>query len=212
MAVLKVFKRSELGSRKVRPLREKGEVPGVIYGHGEETLPVRLSRHDLDLAVHHGERMLKIDVEGKSENVLIKELQYDTYGQEILHVDLARVSLDERVEITVPIVLRGTPVGVEEGGVLTQVASDVVIECVVTAIPDEIRVQVTELKTDETMQMKDLPLPEGATLISDPERPVCTVNVLAEEEEVEEVPAEEAEAAEPEVIGEKEAEPTGEGE
>ena len=202
MAVLKASKRSEIGSRKVQRLRKMGDIPCIIYGHGLDPQPVSLKKHDVELAILHGERVLELDVEGKKENVLIKEVQYDTFGHKILHMDLARVSLDERVEITVPIVLRGTPAGAKEGGVLTQTASDVTIECLVTAIPEEIRVTVNDMNINDVIHMQDLELPEGATLISDGDGVVCSVAVVAEEPEA---PAEaEAEkAAEPEIIGEK---------
>jgi len=204
MALLKADKRSELGTRKVRRLRRQGLIPAVIYGHGKDTLPVTLNGHDVDLAIHHGQRVLEIRISGRKENVLIKDIQYDTFGQNILHVDLARVSLDETVEITVPIVLRGTPAGAAEGGVLQQIAPNAHIRCLVTAIPEEIRASVNDLKIGESLQMRDLPLPDGADLLSDTEAVVCSVSVVAEEE-VEETTPKEA-AAEPEVISEKKAE------
>ena len=204
MALLKASKRSELGTRKVRNLRQQGLIPAIIYGHGKDTVPVTLNGHDVDLAIHHGQRVLEIKLSGKKENVLIKDIQYDTFGQDILHVDLARVSLDETVEVTVPIVLRGTPAGAAEGGVLQQIAPDVQIRCLVTAIPEEIRASVNDLKVGESLQMRDLPLPDGADLLSDVDAIVCSVSLVAEEE-IEEAPPEEA-AAEPEIIGEKKAE------
>ena len=119
MAVIKASKRDQTGSRNVKRLRKQGLIPAVVYGHGEGTESVTLQEHDVQLAILHGERLLELDCEGKTQNVLIKEIQYDTYGQKVLHMDLTRVNLDERVEVTVEIVLRGTPAGVsEEGGML----------------------------------------------------------------------------------------------
>ncbi len=118
MAVLKATKREEIGTRQVRRLREQGLIPAVIYGHGEGAVSVTLNEHEVELAIQHGERLLEIEFEGKMHNVLIKEVQWETYGQEVIHVDLARVDLDERVEVTIKIVLKGTPAGASEGGVL----------------------------------------------------------------------------------------------
>jgi large subunit ribosomal protein L25 len=209
MALLKATKRTEVGTHKVRRLRGKGEVPAVVYGHGEETMPITLSQHDIELAVLHGERLLELRIGDKKENVLIKEVQYDTFGQQVLHVDLTRVSLDERVELTVPIILRGTPVGTVDGGVLQQLAAQVTIECVVTAIPDDVKLSVADMKVGDMLHMKNLLLPEGAKLLSDPELAVCTLSMVAEEE-VAPAPAEAAAAVaaavEPEVIGEKKEE------
>ncbi len=211
MARLKAKSRSETGTRRARVLRSGGKIPAVIYGHGIEAQPITLDAHEVELAVMHGERFLEVVLDGKKQNALIKEVQYDTFGQDILHVDLARVSLHERVEVTVPIVLRGTPAGVNEGGVLQQIAAEVGVECEVSAIPEEITVPVTELNIGDSLSMGDLPLPENTKLTKDPEGVVCTVSVVAEKEEAPEEEAAE-EAAEPEVIGAKPEEEKPEGE
>ncbi len=205
MAVLKASKREAFGTRKVKPLRAAGMIPGIVYGHNEPPLPITLSAHDVSVALAHGERLLELDVAGQVQNVLVKEVQYDPMGQEILHMDLTRVDLDERVEVTVPIVLRGTPAGAADGGVLHQVSAEVTVECTVRAIPEEIRMSVAEMKIDDVLYMRDLPLTEGAVLVDDGETLVATVSVVKEEVEA---PAPlEAAPAEPEVIGEKKEEP-----
>lgn len=200
MAVLKASKRSELGSRKIRLLRKKGKIPGVIYGHGEPNISITLDEHDIGLAVHHGERLIEVDVDGEKLNVLIKDVQYDTFGQDILHVDLTRVSLDERVKVTVPIVLRGTPVGAVENGVLRQITTEVNIESLVTSIPEEIRLSVVDMNIGDQLFIRDLPLPENTSVLDEPDTPVCVVNVVLEADEAPTV----EEEAQPEVIGEKE--------
>ncbi len=161
MVVLKASKREAFGTRKLQPLRKQGLIPGIVYGHGLTPLSITLSRHDVGVALSHGERLLELDVEGKVQNVLVKEVQYDPMGQEILHVDLTRVDLDERVEVTVPIVLRGTPVGAAEGGVLHQVTAQATIECTVRSIPEDLRFSVAEMNIGDVLAMKDLPLPQA---------------------------------------------------
>ncbi|HET6427549.1 MAG TPA: 50S ribosomal protein L25 [Phycisphaerae bacterium] len=204
MALLKLNKRDRTGTRASRRLRGQGLVPAIIYGHGEANVAVSLSAHDIDLAVQHGEQLMQADMDGSQENFLIKEVQYDYTGQHIVHVDLTRVSLDERVTVTVPVVLRGTPVGVEtEEGVLTQHLDELECECLVTEIPEEIRVPVNDLHVDDVLRVADLKLPEGLLVKIDPETPVASVSVVIEEEAA---PAVEAEEAEPEVIGEKKEE------
>jgi len=205
MALLKVLKREAKGSRKAHKLRAGGEVPGILYGHGEQTVAITLNQHDITEAIRHGERLMELVLDGKNQNVLVKEVQYDTLGKELLHIDLARVDLDERVRVTVPIVLRGTPAGIANEGVLMQNADEVTIEVAVRLIPDEIRVMVTHLNVNDVIHMRELTLPEGAKLLSDPDAMVCSVNVITEEV----APAEVAEAAaEPEVLTErKEKEP-----
>ena len=205
MAVLTANKRSEIGTRQARRLRAAGRLPGVVYGHGQPCVSLVVELHEIELAVHHGERLLEIELDGQKENVLIKDIQYDTFAQQILHVDFTRVSLDERVEVTVPIVLRGTAAGIDEGGFLQQMAQEVTLECVVTAIPDEIRLPVADMMIGHSRLMRDLPIPEEARLINDPEDIVCSLSVLAEEVEEADV---EKEAAQPEVIGERDEEET----
>ncbi|MHC4563038.1 MAG: 50S ribosomal protein L25 [Planctomycetota bacterium] len=201
---LKATKRTDAGTHKARALRAGGKTPGIIYGHGQDNVAIALDEHDLDVAIHHGERLLEIDLGDAKENVLVKDVQFDTFGNKVLHVDLTRVNLKDRVEVTVPVVLRGTPAGATEGGVLQQQLSEVVVECVVTAIPDEIRSQVNDLGVGDSLVAADLELPEGAKLVTDGQQRICSISVLAEEEAA---PAEEVEeTVEPEVIGEKPAE------
>jgi len=205
--VLKVSKRESLGTRAARKARSEGMVPVVIYGHKETPLAAVVSYHDLALELQHHHRLLEVDLDGRREKLLTKDVQYDYLGDKIIHADLMRVSMDERVEVTVALELKGTPAGIAEGGVLEHMLADIALECPVTAIPENIRVQVNDLKIGDTLTAGDIELPPGTKLVTDAEAPVAAVRVMAEEPEAEEE-VEEA-AAEPEVIGEsaKEEEP-----
>src|SRR5438477_12777896 len=143
--------RSELGTRANKRLRGRGLVPGVIYGHKEAVVPVILPKKELVNHLNHGAHLFDLALDGKSEKVLVKEVQYDHLGLEVIHVDFARVSLDERVEVTVPIELKGTPKGEEEGAVLQQIMNEIEIECLVTDIPDMIVHNVTEMAKDSVL-------------------------------------------------------------
>src|SRR6266853_6761347 len=123
--------RSELGSRANRRLRDKGFVPGVIYGHKEAVIPVTLPKKELTNYLDHGTHLFSVALDDHSETVLVKEVQYDHLGIEVIHVDFARVSLDEKVEVTVPLELKGTPKGEADGGVLQQILAELEIECLV---------------------------------------------------------------------------------
>ncbi len=202
MEMLKITRREKSGTREARLLRQNGFIPAIIYGHGEENLAVSLSAHDIELAVKHGGHLLQCNLDDREQNFLLKDVQYDYLGHNIIHVDLTRVNLDERVEVTVPIVLRGAPVGVEsEDGVLRQQLNELNVQCVVTNIPDELRVSIAEMHTGDVLRVADLSLPEGVTSQEDPETVVASVSIIVEE--VEAPAAEAAEAAVPEVIGEK---------
>lgn len=204
MATLKVTRRGELGTHRVQRLRASGMVPAIIYGHKEDPVPVSVDSLALADAIHQRARLLELDLEGKPQNVLIKQVQYDALGSTILHVDLTRVSLDERVEVTVPLLLRGKLAATEEGGVITQLVPNIHIECLVTAIPEDIRFSVAALKIGDSVKASQLTLPPGAKLLVDGETLVCTVSLVLEVEVA--APAAEAGAAEPEVIGEKKEE------
>jgi large subunit ribosomal protein L25 len=200
--------RGELGSRKNKRLRDAGFVPGVIYGHKEAVVPVTLPKRELVTHLNGGAHLFALAMDGKSENVLIKDVQYDHLGIEVLHVDFTRVDLNERVEVTVPLLLKGEPKGEAEGGVLQQIVADLEIECLVTDIPHEIRHNVSEMKLNDVLHVKDLQLPAGVRAMQDPDLIVATVKEIAEE-----AAGEAAEGtAEPEVIGKVEEGAPAEGE
>jgi large subunit ribosomal protein L25 len=192
--------RSELGSRANRRLRATGLLPGVVYGHKEAVVPVTLPRKELVTHLHRGAHLFDLSIDGKPQKVLVKDVQYDHLGAEVIHVDFARVSLDERVEVTVRIELRGTPKGEADGGVLQQIISDLEVECLVTEIPEVIRHSVAEMALNDTLHVKDLPLPPGVRPLQEPDAIVALVKEIVEEAAPVAV---EAEAGEPEVIGRK---------
>src|SRR5438270_11740194 len=131
--------RSELGSRANKRLRDAGFIPGVIYGHKEAVVPVTLPKKEVTNHLNHGAHLFDLALDGKSEKVLVKEVQYDHLGIEVIHVDFARVSLDERVEVTVPVELKGEPKNDgETPGVVTQGINELEMEWLVTDIPDRI--------------------------------------------------------------------------
>src|ERR1700760_4797764 len=113
--------RSELGSRANKRLRDSGQIPGVVYGHKEAVIAVTLPKKEVVNYLDKGTHLFALNLDGKNENVLVKDVQYDHLGLEVLHVDFARVNLDEKVKVTIPLELKGTPKGEADGGVLTQV-------------------------------------------------------------------------------------------
>ena len=200
---IEIKPRSELGSRANKRLRDAGFIPGVIYGHKQDVVPVTLPKKEVTNHLHHGAHLFDLGLDGKRETVLVKEVQFDHLGIEIIHVDFARVDLNERVTVTVPLELKGTPKGEEEGGVLQQIVNDLEIECVVTEIPDVIRHNVSEMALDSVLHVKDIQLPPGVKALQDPEVIVATVREILEQAAA---PATGEEAAEPELIGRKPAE------
>jgi large subunit ribosomal protein L25 len=203
---LKVDKRTVTGKWGVRRLRSDGLVPGVLYGHGQEMISVQLSGRELMGLVRKGVRVVELSSGSSTDTVLIRDLQWDTFGNDILHVDFARVRADERIHVEVRIELRGTSPGIEEGGVLSQLVHTIEVECLATEIPEEIRVDVRNLHLDQAIHVSDLVVPAGVKLLAEPD--VVVVHVTKKLEEPEPVVAEETAAgpAEPEIVGRRVAE------
>jgi large subunit ribosomal protein L25 len=196
--VLNVKKRETRGKRNAKRLRHTGSIPAILYGHGEENQSLAVSADEMAAVVRHGGRVveLKGDV---NEKAFIRALQWDVYGTEVLHVDFARVSEHERVEVKVSVELRGDAPGVKEGGVVEHLVHEIEIECEALSIPEKIDVSVRDLKLGGSITAGEIKLPEGMKLLSDPEEVIAHCVVHREEEEV----VAEAGAAEPEVIGRK---------
>jgi large subunit ribosomal protein L25 len=177
-------------------------LPGVIYGHKEAIVPVTLAKKEVVDHLTRGAHLFDLTLEGKNEKVLVKEVQYDHLGMEVIHVDFARVSLDEKVKVTVPLELKGTPKGEADGGVLQQVIKELEVECLVTEIPDAIRHNISEMALNDVVHISDLKLPAGVKVLQDAELIVASVKEILEVV----APVAEEGAAEPEVIGRKPAE------
>lgn len=209
--VLKTEPRSERGSSAARRLRRKGQVPGVVYGHKEENLTVSLSADALLKAVRRGTHVVDLELHGKQEKALIREVQWDYLGKDPVHVDFERVSADERITVTVPLEVRGTAPGIAEGGVLDQPLHALSVECLALSIPHSIRVNVGDLHLGQAIHVRELVLPEGVKAMGQPDTIVVHVaaKVLAAETPT---AAEAASAAEPEIIGRKVAVEEEEGE
>jgi len=201
---LKAEPRQAAGSRAAARLRRDGKLPAVVYGHKQSSESISLVYRDVESHMEHGLHVIKLDMDGQVQPCQFKQAQYDYLGSTLVHVDLVRVNLTERVKVTVPLEFRGTPKGAAEGGQIRHEMTDIEIECVVSQIPELIRVDVSGLGVDETLHAKDIELPEGATTATDPEAAVAVVRLPAAAEAEAEAPAEGAEgaatAAEPEVI------------
>ena len=210
---IKAERKDSSGSVEARRLRRRGLVPGVLYGHGEGTVGMALSCADLQKFLDTGHHIITLDLAGKQERALVKDVQYDPWGSELLHVDFTRVSLHEKVTVSVSVTSHGTPKVVLAGGILEHPLTQIEVECESDKIPDEIRVEVGHLEPKEMIHVRDVELPDGVTAVTDLDAIVFVVHEARRLEE--EAPAEEgAEEAQPEVIGraaKPEGEDTGEG-
>jgi len=184
-------------------MRHAGKIPAILYGHGKENVSLAVVQEDVAAALRHGAKVVDL-AGGVNEPALIREVQWDTYGVDVLHVDFARVEAGETVDTTLPLVLHGEAPGTHEGGMVELIIHEIHIRCPVDAIPDKLELNVKTLHVGHALYARDIILPPGAEVAGDPDVMVthCVAHgkVLDEEEEEE---VEKKESAEPEVIGRK---------
>lgn len=202
--VLEAKKREHLGSRYTGRLRSSGGLPAIVYGHKVDPLPVTLVAHDALAHIHKGEKVfsLKVDGEGEPQMVLLKDLQFDHLGTQIIHCDLARVSLTERVVVKVSVHLIGEAKGLKSAGaILMHPTNEVDVECRVTDIPDYLEVDIAELDVGHAITAAELKMPsDELKLKTDPHAILAQIVIQQEIKVEEEATVEGAAATEPEVI------------
>jgi large subunit ribosomal protein L25 len=213
---LQAEERNERGKNAARRLRASGKTPAVLYGQGNEaggSTALAVPTKVVDYTLHHfGDNALyNIAIDGDTSTARVVDAQRDPVSGLLVHVDFAPVNMTERIEVTVPLHVTGEAPGVEEGGVLQQVAYEIQVESLPGDIPQEITLDVSGLGMNENLTLGDLTLPEGVTLLSEPEEVAVTVTAPTEisEEEMEaagivEEPTDEEEAAEVEEAAEGE--------
>ena len=201
-AVLKAQARKELGSKRSAKLRLTGKVPAIIYGHGQKPQAIVLDAHDFAEGIHHGHRLFDVDLDGRKEKLLVKDVQYDYLGRSISHADLIRVDLSEKVKVQVLLVFKGAPIGAQEGGLLEEHLDRIEVECAVTDIPASIDISVKGLKVNDSIHARDIGLPAGLKLITPSDSLVIACRLPAAQVEEAAVPGVEEPTA-PEVITER---------
>ncbi len=120
--LLKAEVREKVGKHSAAKLRDKGQIPATIYGHGKNPISVSLDAHNFTEGLHHGARVIDVEIGAAKETTLIKDVQYDYLGKDIVHIDLMRVDVTETVKVGVPIEIKGTAKGAAEGGVVQRIS------------------------------------------------------------------------------------------
>lgn len=200
-----------LGTRPSKRLRREGMVPAIVYGKGSEPVTIAVDAKELSRALSTDaglNAILTLEVEGKSETALARELQRHPTRGDITHLDFIKISLTDQVDALVHIEFLGDPIGVkEEGGIVNTVTTSVNVRAVVTNIPDSIEIDISHLGIGDSVTVADLPELEGVDITDDPELTLATVAIpaailadeeaeLAEGEELEGEEGEEGEEAE----------------
>jgi large subunit ribosomal protein L25 len=206
---LPVAHREPSGSRGARRLRREGNVPGIVYGGGEDPVSFQVDARTLRLALQHAGAVLELQIDGATGTpVVVKEMVRHPVNGETVHLDLLRVRLDQAIQATVVLELVGgddSP-GAKEGGVLEQVTRELTVEALPTDIPDSLHHDVSGMSIGDTLTLGSLSAPEGVTLVDDPETVVAILS--APRLQVEEEPGIEEET---EIVGEGEDAAEGEG-
>lgn len=208
---LKAYLREERGKQAAKRLRNSGMIPAVIYGHKEESIPISIESSELGrlLRQEKGDNVIvNLSWDKKGKKTIIKEVQRNPVTSEVIHVDFQHLIPTEKIEIDVPILLMGTPVGVKEGGLVEHVVRKISVRCLPKNIPSHLELDVSELKIGESVHVSDLTVKNGEILDRPEETVVTVITPRGYAVEEEEIVAEEEVVAEGEEKEEKEEKPT----
>jgi large subunit ribosomal protein L25 len=204
---LAVEKRSTIGKNEARRSRAGGRIPAVVYGAGKPNVPISVDRKALSDIFREGAGenaifLLKLAGSDQSRHAMIREMQRDPVSRKPLHIDFVRVLMDVKITVNVPVEIVGVAKGVKtDQGILDVVTREIEIECLPTNIPAHLPVDVTELAIGDAIRVAELRVPEGVTIVDNPEKVVVHVTHPMREEEPAAATAEAAaEPAEPEVL------------
>ena len=185
--------REQTGSLRVKRMRQGGNIPAMLYGHGEENVMLSVSAKELGRIINHGTHIVELKG-GANESALIKEVQWDAFGIDVVHVDFTRVNPNEKVEVTLPLVFKGDAIGTRHGGEVSFHQQELSILCPAIAVIDKIEVKISNLDVGQAFSAADIVLPEGAELAEAGTTPIVScAEKVKDTEESEETPAEPAE-------------------
>ena len=206
--LLKAEIREHTGSKDAKKLRKDGRIPAIVYGHKQKPVAISLDRNTMIEGLHRGRRLMDVQIDKNKEKMIVKDLQYDYLGKDVIHVDLMRVDVTETIKVAVPIELKGIAKGTHEGGIIEECTDHLEIECKVTDIPESVVVSVKEINVGDTLHAGDIELPDGVKLVSPPEMLLITCRLVAAARTTEEL--EKETPVSPEVIGEDKEKEAGE--
>ncbi|MGI6621005.1 MAG: 50S ribosomal protein L25 [Bacillota bacterium] len=171
-------KTRDTGTSAAKACRRQGLVPGIVYGKGIEPVPVALSssevRRLLSKGMSHIHR-LKIEDAGFDDRVMVQSVDRNPLTGEIIHIDLHRISMEEKVRLEVPIALTGEEEIASRGLILQRQAREVTVECLPADIPSHITADVSGMQAGDTLLVGDLAVPEEIRLLTSPEEVVAAV-------------------------------------
>jgi len=171
--------RESFGKGAARKIRAQNKIPAVIYGHGTEPKHVTLPGHDTALILRKSNQVLELDIQGEIQLALVKDVQKDPVRQIIEHIDLIVIRKGEKVTIDVPVHLEGEAA---PGTTVNQDANTISLEAEATHIPENVVVSIEGAEDGTQIFAKDLTLPAGSSLITDPETLIVAISIAAEQD------------------------------
>jgi large subunit ribosomal protein L25 len=196
MASIAVKRRTSIGKNACKKLRKTGMIPAIIYGHKKEVYAIEINKEEFKALLDKNEKVFNLILEDDvHENVIIKEISYDTFGENMLHIDFYRIDLNAKVEIAVPIHYIGIPIGTQNGGVWEKNLLQLEVTCLPIHIPEKISVNVEKLDIRMNIRVHDLKIAPELEITNDPEAIITIVHApkVDEEEEISEDSATEPE-------------------
>ena len=188
--------RTGSGASLARELRRNGKIPANYYYRGEANQNLAIDKKAFNHAIHSGQQVFEVDINNETIYIMIKDIQYHSVTEEVMHVDLMRIRRTEKMTFSIPLVLEGDAVGVEEGGIVTQVATTIDVECFPNDVPESITVDISGLEFNSAMAAEEIVLPVDTVLVSAENTTIVTCNPPKAEVEPEPVEDEEIELAE----------------
>jgi len=209
--------RESVGKKSTKAIRREGKIPSTLYFKGEEPESIAIDKIKLYQALKSDQRVYEVELGGESQYVMVKAVQYHPVTDEIVHLDFMRVRRSEKMTISVPLVLIGKPIGVTEGGILSQSLNQIEISCFPTNVPEQIEISIDHMGLNESISIADVSVDdEEIEILSASDISVASIITPVVEEEIAPVdgdePSEEGEEEESPSEGDKSEESEGEAE
>ena len=181
---LDIETRESVGKKSTKAIRRDGRIPSTLYFKGDEPENIAIDKIKLYQALKSDQRVYEVELGGESQYVMVKAVQYHPVTDEIIHLDFMRVRRSEKMTISVPLVLVGKPIGVVEGGILSQALNQIEISCFPTNVPDQIEVNVDKMELNSSISVADVSTDdEEVEILSSSEINVATITAPSSEKE-----------------------------
>ena len=181
---LDIETRESVGKKSTKAIRRDGKIPSTLYFKGDEPESIAIDKIELYQALKSDQRVYEVELGGESQYVMVKAVQYHPVTDEIIHLDFMRVRRSEKMTISVPLVLVGKPIGVVEGGILSQALNQIEISCFPTNVPDQIEVNIDKMELNSSISVADVSTDDKEVeILSSSEINVATITAPSVEKE-----------------------------